>query len=103
MRCPERAAAQDKFISMLRFPSAGVIATRKFLWDCWLVAAPLSSLPGLTRQSILFVRVLRRVMDTRVEPAYDAAYVAACCENFSIHISNSHGFTFPRRRASLSF
>jgi hypothetical protein len=30
-----------------------------------------ASLPGLTRQSIFFVRLLRRVMDTRVEPAYD--------------------------------
>jgi hypothetical protein len=30
-----------------------------------------SSLPGLTRQSILFERLLRRWMDTRVKPAYD--------------------------------
>jgi hypothetical protein len=39
----------------------------------------ISSLPGLTRQSIFFERVLRRWMDTRVKPAYDAAYVAASC------------------------
>jgi hypothetical protein len=30
-----------------------------------------ASLPGLTRQSILFERLLRRWMDTRVKPAYD--------------------------------
>src|SRR5947209_19964229 len=49
-----------------------------------------SSLPGLTRQSIPFVRLLRIAMDTRafaspkglrprrrVKPAYDAQYVAA--------------------------
>src|SRR3954469_16406642 len=30
-----------------------------------------SSLPGLTRQSILFERLFRRWMDTRVKPAYD--------------------------------
>jgi hypothetical protein len=30
-----------------------------------------SSLPGSTRQSIFFVRLLQRVMDTRVKPAYD--------------------------------
>ena len=31
-----------------------------------------SSLPGLTRQSILFAKCfLRRWMDTRVKPAYD--------------------------------
>src|SRR3954469_6625385 len=29
------------------------------------------SLSGLTRQPILFERVLRREMDTRVKPAYD--------------------------------
>jgi hypothetical protein len=28
-------------------------------------------LPGLTRQSILFERLLRQKMDTRVKPAYD--------------------------------
>jgi hypothetical protein len=28
-------------------------------------------LPGLTRQSICFERLLRREMDTRVKPAYD--------------------------------
>jgi hypothetical protein len=43
------------------------------------------------------------VMDTRVKPAYDAAYVAASCENFRIQISNSHGSSFPRRRASWAF
>src|SRR5258708_5690282 len=42
-------------------------------------------------------------MDTRVKPAYDAAYVAASCENFRIQISNSHGSSFPRRRASWAF
>jgi hypothetical protein len=45
-----------------------------------------SSLPGLTRQSILFEECfLRRVMDTRVKPAYDAEYVAT-----SFSISDSH-------------
>jgi hypothetical protein len=29
-------------------------------------------LPGLTRQSILFERLLAKTMDTRVKPAYDA-------------------------------
>jgi hypothetical protein len=29
-------------------------------------------LPGLTRQSILFERLLRRGMDARVKPAHDA-------------------------------
>jgi len=29
------------------------------------------SLPGLTRQSILFERLFPKVMDTRVKPAYD--------------------------------
>ncbi len=42
-------------------------------------APPNSSLPGLTRQSILFARVFRRVMDTRVKPAYGAEYGAAPC------------------------
>jgi hypothetical protein len=31
-----------------------------------------SSLPGLTRQSISFERLLRRWMDARVKPAHDA-------------------------------
>jgi hypothetical protein len=31
----------------------------------------LASLPGLTRQSIHFERVLRRWMDARVKPAHD--------------------------------
>src|SRR4051812_12038848 len=35
-----------------------------------------ASLPGLIRQSIFFERLLRRVMDTRVKPAYDAS---VCC------------------------
>jgi hypothetical protein len=39
-------------------------------------------------------------MDARVKPAYDAEFVAALCENFSIQISNSQALTFPRRRAS---
>jgi hypothetical protein len=30
-----------------------------------------SSLPGLTRQSIIFVRVLAKQMDARVKPAHD--------------------------------
>jgi hypothetical protein len=30
-----------------------------------------SSLPGLTRQSIIFVSVLARQMDARVKPAHD--------------------------------
>jgi hypothetical protein len=35
-------------------------------------------LPGLTRQSIFFEeRILRRVMDTRVKPAYDAVFTNA--------------------------
>jgi hypothetical protein len=41
-----------------------------------------SSLPGLTRQSILFERVFRRLMDTRVKPAYDAEYVATPFQKF---------------------
>jgi hypothetical protein len=45
---------------------------------------PPSSLPGLTRQSIFFEGLLRRRMDTRVKPAYDAEYVATFCENFPI-------------------
>src|SRR3984885_14731336 len=61
------------------------------------------SLPGLTRQSILFERLLRSVMDTRVKPAYDAEYVAASYENFSIQISNSQAFSSSRRRASWAF
>jgi hypothetical protein len=36
---------------------------------------PTPSLPGLTRQSILFVRLLRREMDARVKPAHDAERV----------------------------
>src|SRR4051794_17112173 len=34
-----------------------------------------SSLPGLTRQSIHFERLLRRVMDARGKPAHDASWV----------------------------
>src|SRR4051794_30999850 len=34
-----------------------------------------ASWPGLTRPSILFARIFRRLMDTRVKPAYDAAHV----------------------------
>jgi hypothetical protein len=40
-----------------------------------LPGLPNSSLPGLTRQSILFVRLFRREMDARVKPAHDAANV----------------------------
>ena len=36
-------------------------------------AAHSASLPDLIRQSILFERLLRRLMDTRVKPAYDAS------------------------------
>jgi hypothetical protein len=43
-----------------------------------------SSLPGLTRQSILFERLLRSMMDTRVKPAYDTANVATSCLKFLI-------------------
>jgi hypothetical protein len=52
-----------------------------FLIDCFGVEAARdessagfsqSSLPGLTRQSISFERVLRREMDARVKPAHDA-------------------------------
>jgi hypothetical protein len=32
-------------------------------------------LPGLTRQSIAFEKLLRRVMDARVKPAHDAESV----------------------------
>jgi hypothetical protein len=49
-----------------------------------------SSLPGLTRQSILFERVLRSVMDTRVKPAYDGFW--------RIVIQTS--FTLPRPQAA---
>jgi hypothetical protein len=37
--------------------------------------SPHSSLPGSTRQSILFEKILVKMMDTRVKPAYDAEYV----------------------------
>jgi hypothetical protein len=33
----------------------------------------LPSLPGLTRQSILFEKILAKKMDARVKPAHDAA------------------------------
>jgi hypothetical protein len=56
------------------------------------------SLPGLTRQSILFERVLRRVMDTRVKPAYDAEYVAASCSNSS---SRSQTAKLPYSRGAM--
>jgi hypothetical protein len=60
------------------------------------------SLPGLTRQSILFEkRFLRRWMDTRVKPAYDAEYVAASCSNSSSYfqttkLPHSRGAMRPR-------
>ena len=54
---------------------------------------------GLSTQQESF----RRMMDTRVKPAYDSAYVATFCENFRIQISNSHAASFPRRRASWAF
>jgi hypothetical protein len=62
-----------------------------------------SSLPGLTRQSIFFERFLRRWMDTRVKPAYDAKYVSALALNFRFTDSNSQALAFPRRRASWAF
>jgi hypothetical protein len=34
-------------------------------------AGPSRSLPGLTRQSIIFARVVQRPMDARVKPAHD--------------------------------
>ncbi len=37
-------------------------------------AAHLSSLPGLTRQSIVFARLFRRLMDARVKPAHDKSF-----------------------------
>ena len=36
-----------------------------------LSSASPPSLPGLTRQSILFERLLRRLMDARVKPGHD--------------------------------
>jgi hypothetical protein len=57
------------------------------------------SLPGLTRQSIFFERLLRRWMDTRVKPAYDAEYVAASLFKFWFVDSNSHTFAISRRHA----
>jgi hypothetical protein len=39
------------------------------LFRRWLRWYLNSSLPGLTRQSIVFERLLRRLMDTRVKPA----------------------------------
>jgi hypothetical protein len=36
-------------------------------------AKPATSLPGLTRQSIVFERLLQRWMDARVKPAHDAS------------------------------
>jgi hypothetical protein len=36
-----------------------------------MVSYSLSSLPGLTRQSILFVKGLGKKMDARVKPGHD--------------------------------
>src|SRR3954463_7413099 len=55
---------------------------------------------GLTRQSILFERVFSRMMDARVKPAHDVAYVAAHCLIFRSTISNSQASAFSRRNAS---
>ncbi len=54
----------------------------------YLACAPHSapSLPGLTRQSMMYFRapivrkflVLRLIMDARVKPAHDAEFVARC-------------------------
>src|SRR3954453_18083873 len=41
----------------------------------------LPSLPGLTRPSIHFERLLRRVIDARVKPAHDASLVASPLES----------------------
>src|SRR5438270_13385885 len=49
-----------------------------------------SSLPGLTRQSILFERLLRRWMDTRVKPAYDAVWCALRAGNARLHRLDLH-------------
>jgi hypothetical protein len=46
-----------------------------FLWIAIQASLPaaimIPSLPGLTRQSILFERLFRSVMDARVKPAHD--------------------------------
>jgi hypothetical protein len=42
-----------------------------------LRANPFPSLPGLTRQSIFFERLLRRGMDARVKPAHDGVWIAS--------------------------
>jgi hypothetical protein len=69
-------------------------------------SSPLSC-AGLTRASIYFARVFRRVMDTRVKPAYDVACVAASCSisdsnfkqpNFRILAAHCvRGLLFPSR------
>src|SRR5258708_31517674 len=46
-----------------------------------------SSWPGLTRPSILFPRLFRRPMDTRVKPAYDEFLCARCSSTTARHAS----------------
>src|SRR5258708_7508287 len=52
--------------------SGSGIGVRAACWASRLRLGPNSSLPGLTRQSISFARLCRRLMDARVKPAYDS-------------------------------
>src|SRR5947209_13920614 len=60
------------------------------------ITQPNSSLPGLTRQSIHFGRILQRSMDARVKPAHDAEFVAPSC-SIRFTFSNSQAPAFSRR------
>jgi hypothetical protein len=66
-----------------RITAESSVGRESFTWVSRLlqlgqrIDQPTSSLPGLTRQSILFERVLRRMMDAPVEPAHDAGSVEA--------------------------
>jgi hypothetical protein len=66
-------------------------------------SSSVSPLPGLTRQFINFEKILAKMMDARVKPAYGAEYVAGFCANFRSTISNSHASAFSRRKMRPSF
>jgi hypothetical protein len=55
-----------------RWPVGADVQIKSYAYLSCCHLANDSSLPGLTRQSILFERLFRRWMDTRVKPAYDA-------------------------------
>src|ERR1700712_3989049 len=64
-----------------------------------------SSLPGLTRQSILFEKTLAKVMDTRVKPAYDAVCgmrSAYCAGAYIGLICTLRNFTTPEPYCSAN-